>query len=183
MARLAPVSLGGRIRRDGQQQSVLTDIPLFEPTEIYLCPISRNRWSLAHRNKAHDGLLFREHGYVSSGTIEFVRATELVSCRDYIPLVNLIGVFFQIRDDLMNLQSTEVRHDQLVPEDHSAHLHRSSQYTQNKGFAEDLSEGKFSFPIIHGIHANTSNRQILSAILPHVFPAQYLPKLMMFSFS
>jgi geranylgeranyl diphosphate synthase type 3 len=28
--------------------------------------------------------------------------------RDYVPLVNLIGVYFQIRDDLMNLQSTEV---------------------------------------------------------------------------
>ena len=25
--------------------------------------------------------------------------------RDYVPLVNLIGIFFQIRDDLMNLQS------------------------------------------------------------------------------
>jgi len=28
--------------------------------------------------------------------------------RDYVPLVNLIGVLFQIRDDLMNLQSKEV---------------------------------------------------------------------------
>lgn len=28
--------------------------------------------------------------------------------RDYIPLVNLLGVYFQIRDDYMNLQSTEV---------------------------------------------------------------------------
>jgi hypothetical protein len=27
---------------------------------------------------------------------------------NYIPLVNLIGVFFQIRDDFMNLQSLEV---------------------------------------------------------------------------
>ena len=27
---------------------------------------------------------------------------------DYIPLVNLISVFFQIRDDYMNLQSAEV---------------------------------------------------------------------------
>ena len=29
---------------------------------------------------------------------------------DYVPLVNLISVFFQIRDDYMNLQSTEVCH-------------------------------------------------------------------------
>ncbi|KIK02501.1 hypothetical protein K443DRAFT_677580 [Laccaria amethystina LaAM-08-1] len=63
---------------------------------------------------------------------------------DYVPLVNLIGVFFQIRDDLMNLQSTE--------------------YTSNKGFAEDLTEGKFSFPVVHGIHADTSNRQILNVL-------------------
>ena len=27
---------------------------------------------------------------------------------DYVPLVNLIGVHFQIRDDYMNLQSTQV---------------------------------------------------------------------------
>ncbi|KAF8809407.1 terpenoid synthase [Phlegmacium glaucopus] len=63
---------------------------------------------------------------------------------DYVPLVNLIGVFFQIRDDLMNLQSTE--------------------YTSNKGFAEDLSEGKFSFPIVHGIHANKSSRQVMNVL-------------------
>jgi hypothetical protein len=40
------------------------------------------------------------------------------------------------------------------------------QYTSNKGFAEDLTEGKFSFPIVHGIHADTSNRQILSKSIP-----------------
>lgn len=34
--------------------------------------------------------------------------TFLTAYRDYVPLVNLIGVFFQIRDDLMNLQSSEV---------------------------------------------------------------------------
>ncbi|KAL9712178.1 hypothetical protein Ac2012v2_005255 [Leucoagaricus gongylophorus] len=63
---------------------------------------------------------------------------------DYVPLVNLIGVHFQIRDDLMNLRST--------------------QYTSNKGFAEDLTEGKFSFPIVHGISADTSNNQILNVL-------------------
>ncbi|KAF7324779.1 hypothetical protein MKEN_00519700 [Mycena kentingensis (nom. inval.)] len=63
---------------------------------------------------------------------------------DYVPLVNLIGVYFQIRDDYMNLQSGE--------------------YTSNKGFAEDLSEGKFSFPVVHGIQADRSNRQILNTL-------------------
>ncbi|KAJ6567722.1 isoprenoid synthase domain-containing protein [Mycena vulgaris] len=63
---------------------------------------------------------------------------------NYVPLVNLIGVFFQIRDDYMNLQSGE--------------------YTSNKGFAEDLTEGKFSFPIVHGIHADKSNRQVLNTL-------------------
>ncbi|PFH50504.1 hypothetical protein AMATHDRAFT_60906 [Amanita thiersii Skay4041] len=63
---------------------------------------------------------------------------------DYVTLVNLIGVFFQIRDDYMNLQSTE--------------------YTNNKGFAEDLTEGKFSFPIVHGIQADRTNRQILNVL-------------------
>ncbi|CAK5274238.1 unnamed protein product [Mycena citricolor] len=63
---------------------------------------------------------------------------------DYVPLVNLIGVWFQIRDDYMNL--------------------RSGEYISNKGFAEDLTEGKFSFPIVHGIHADKSNRQILNTL-------------------
>ncbi|KAK7019013.1 isoprenoid synthase domain-containing protein [Favolaschia claudopus] len=63
---------------------------------------------------------------------------------DYIPLVNLIGVHFQIRDDYMNLQSGE--------------------YTSNKGFAEDLTEGKFSFPIVHGINADKTNRQLLNTL-------------------
>jgi len=63
---------------------------------------------------------------------------------DYVPLVNLIGVYFQIRDDYMNLQST--------------------QYSSNKGFCEDLTEGKFSFPVVHAIRADTSNRQVLNVL-------------------
>jgi geranylgeranyl diphosphate synthase type 3 len=39
------------------------------------------------------------------------------------------------------------------------------QYTSKKGFADDLTEGKFSFPVIHGIHADTSNNEILGALL------------------
>jgi len=63
---------------------------------------------------------------------------------DYVPLVNLFGVYFQIRDDYMNLQSSE--------------------YESNKGFAEDLTEGKFSFPVVHAVRADTSNRRILNVL-------------------
>ncbi|KAH8832701.1 terpenoid synthase [Flagelloscypha sp. PMI_526] len=63
---------------------------------------------------------------------------------DYIPLISLFGILFQIRDDYMNLQSDE--------------------YNANKGFAEDLTEGKFSFPLIHGIRAKKEDRQILSVL-------------------
>lgn len=63
---------------------------------------------------------------------------------DYIPLSNLIGIYYQIRDDYMNLQS--------------------DQYTENKGFAEDLSEGKFSFPIVHGILEQPENQLIMNVL-------------------
>lgn len=61
-----------------------------------------------------------------------------------IPLVNTMGLIFQILDDYQNLQS--------------------ASYTTNKGLAEDLTEGKYSFPIIHAIRAEPSDR-ILSNIL------------------
>ncbi|KAI8365923.1 geranylgeranyl pyrophosphate synthase [Radiomyces spectabilis] len=63
---------------------------------------------------------------------------------DYTHLVNLIGIYFQVRDDYMNLQS--------------------DTYSENKGFCEDLTEGKFSFPIIHSIRSDLSNRQLLNII-------------------
>ncbi|KAJ8659581.1 geranylgeranyl pyrophosphate synthase [Lichtheimia ornata] len=63
---------------------------------------------------------------------------------DYTHLVNIIGIHFQVRDDYMNLQS--------------------DTYTKNKGFCEDLTEGKFSFPIIHAIRADSSNRQLLNIV-------------------
>lgn len=64
--------------------------------------------------------------------------------RNLVTLVNLIGLTYQIRDDYMNLQS--------------------EQYLKNKGFCEDLTEGKFSFPIIHSIRSDPSNKQILNIL-------------------
>ncbi|KAM4057609.1 polyprenyl synthetase domain-containing protein [Hirsutella rhossiliensis] len=63
---------------------------------------------------------------------------------DCVPLVNLVGLIFQIRDDYMNLSSTE--------------------YTENKGMCEDLTEGKFSFPIIHSIRSDSSNLRLVNIL-------------------
>ncbi|KAF7342546.1 Terpenoid synthase [Mycena sanguinolenta] len=64
--------------------------------------------------------------------------------RDYVPLINLVGVHFQIRDDFINL--------------------RSKMYSASKGFAEDMEEGKFSFPIIHAIHVDGPSRQMINVL-------------------
>ncbi|KAI9848656.1 MAG: geranylgeranyl pyrophosphate synthetase [Thelocarpon superellum] len=69
---------------------------------------------------------------------------ESQSDKDCVPLVNVIGLLFQIRDDYMNLSST--------------------QYTQNKGLCEDLTEGKFSFPVIHSIRSNPANLQLINIL-------------------
>lgn len=41
---------------------------------------------------------------------------------------------------------------------------QSTTYTDNKGFCEDLTEGKFSFPVIHGIRTDPNNRQLLNIL-------------------
>jgi geranylgeranyl diphosphate synthase type 3 len=56
-------------------------------------------------------------------------------------VIDLLGVIFQIRDDYMNLWSED--------------------YTTEKGLCEDLTEGKFSFPIIHAIQADATNHALL----------------------
>ncbi|EIT82613.1 geranylgeranyl pyrophosphate synthase/Polyprenyl synthetase [Aspergillus oryzae 3.042] len=63
---------------------------------------------------------------------------------DFLGLVDLLGIIFQIRDDYQNLQS--------------------DLYSKNKGFCEDLTEGKFSFLIIHSINSNLGNQQLLNIL-------------------
>ena len=63
---------------------------------------------------------------------------------DFLPLVNKLAVYFQVRDDYMNLASTD--------------------YHDNKSYCEDLTEGKFSFPIIHGIRINGDDHRLLNIL-------------------
>ena len=60
---------------------------------------------------------------------------------DCVPLVELMGLIFQIVDDYKNLSDVD--------------------YTAKKGVCEDLTEGKFSFPVIHSIRADPKNSQLL----------------------
>nr|BCP56498.1 phomopsene synthase [Diaporthe amygdali] len=55
------------------------------------------------------------------------------SSPDLTALVGLLGRYFQIRDDYMNLTSAD--------------------YTVEKGFCEDLDEGKFSITLLHALSA------------------------------
>lgn len=68
---------------------------------------------------------------------------DLINEEELLTLSNLLGIIYQIRDDYLNLQS--------------------EQFATRKGFAEDLTEGKFSFPIIHAVRTDTHGR-ILSIL-------------------
>lgn len=66
--------------------------------------------------------------------------------KSLVPLSNLLGILYQIRDDFMNLQDAKM--------------------IENKGFADDVSEGKLSFPIIHGIkHGSLNGNSLVWDIL------------------
>lgn len=60
---------------------------------------------------------------------------------DYSKLTAILGLYFQIRDDYCNLSLKE--------------------YSENKSFCEDLTEGKFSFPIIHAVQTQKNDKQVL----------------------
>lgn len=64
--------------------------------------------------------------------------------KDLSKLTATLGLFFQIRDDYCNLTSKE--------------------YADNKTFCEDLTEGKFSFPIIHAVNNKKHDREILNIL-------------------
>ncbi|XP_025832654.1 geranylgeranyl pyrophosphate synthase [Agrilus planipennis] len=68
---------------------------------------------------------------------------------DFTKLAGILGLYFQIKDDYLNLCSKDYHH--------------------NKSYCEDLTEGKFSFPIIHAIHSHPNDNQVIRILLK-MFP-------------
>lgn len=66
------------------------------------------------------------------------------SAQDLSKLTALLAIYFQIRDDLCNLTSKE--------------------YADSKSLCDDLTEGKFSFPIIHAINNQRNDREIMNIL-------------------
>lgn len=77
--------------------------------------------------------------------VNLMQACSDVKLEGLVELVNTLGILYQVRDDYINLVS--------------------SDYMKNKSYCEDLTEGKFSFPIIHSLrNASSSNRQLLNIL-------------------
>lgn len=64
--------------------------------------------------------------------------------RNLVRVAELMGIIFQVQDDYKNLTSEE--------------------YMKNKGYCEDLTEGKFSLAIIHSMKANPDNKLLLNIL-------------------
>ena len=64
--------------------------------------------------------------------------------QDFSPLLNLLAEYFQIRDDLLNIANEE--------------------YQQSKIYCEDLTEGKFSFPVIYAIKKDPNDTRLLNIL-------------------
>ena len=63
---------------------------------------------------------------------------------DYTELVNNLAAYFQIRDDFINLVDEE--------------------YMKSKSFCEDITEGKFSYPVIHCIKSYPDDHRLISIL-------------------
>ncbi|KAE8142372.1 isoprenoid synthase domain-containing protein [Aspergillus pseudotamarii] len=70
-------------------------------------------------------------------------------------IVNLLGRYFQIRDDYQNLISAE--------------------YSREKGFCKDLDEGKVSLPLIYYMRCPESMSAEVKSLLFHRPPWEELP--------
>ncbi|PYI10666.1 geranylgeranyl diphosphate synthase [Aspergillus sclerotiicarbonarius CBS 121057] len=76
--------------------------------------------------------------------IRLMQTQSSIPNTNLLPLTNTLGILFQIVDDYRNLCN--------------------ESYSDKKGFAEDISEGKFSFPVIHSIQADLGNQELVGIL-------------------
>jgi len=112
----------------GQGNDIMWRDNLSCPTEEQYCQMVIDK----------TGGLFR----LAVGLMQSFASTKINS--DFTPLVDKLAMYFQIRDDLINLADPE--------------------YFKSKSFCEDLTEGKFSFPIIHCVRNDPLDHTILSIL-------------------
>ncbi|KAL4787196.1 isoprenoid synthase domain-containing protein [Aspergillus varians] len=81
--------------------------------------------------------------------VQLMQAESTVPCDHIDPshFVTQLGRYFQVRDDYQNLVSTE--------------------YTNQKGFCEDLDEGKISLPLIYTLMSPGPAATVIKGILQH----------------
>lgn len=86
---------------------------------------------LCPTEKEYEGMVLDKTGGLFRMAVKLLIALSDCTESAFMNLVNSMSLYFQIRDDYVNLASEE--------------------YMKKKDFCEDLTEGKFSFPIIHCI--------------------------------
>lgn len=89
-------------------------------------------------------MVTRKLGSLFTLAIDLMRlftANQSDSVFEFGRLCHLLSLFFQIRDDYCNLTKSEGNY--------------------NKGFFEDLTEGKFSFPILHAVNTRDTDTRII----------------------
>lgn len=86
------------------------------------------------------------------------------SDKDFSHLTAILGLYFQVRDDYCNLTSKEVLNE-IQFDKNKYYTLFVLQYSESKSFCEDLTEGKFSFPIIHAVNNQKHDRQVLRKFL------------------
>lgn len=77
-------------------------------------------------------------------SVGLMQAFSANQATNFTPLLNLFALYFQIRDDLLNISNSE--------------------YMKGKSFCEDLTEGKFSYPVIHALHVAPHDTRLLSIL-------------------
>lgn len=108
-------------------------------THTVNCPSQKQYCAMVDQKT---GGLFRLLGRLMES--ESSSRTALAGCFPIDGFTTLVGRYFQIRDDYQNLCSPD--------------------YASQKGFCEDLDEGKFSLPLIHTLE-HTEDKILLQALL------------------